>query len=93
MLTNAEYRRLTGVSEVTSLRELRDLVERGFLVRHGEKRGAFYALADGAGPRDTSRRDEQHMATEHSSSGASHQFPVHYTSGILIEISVLRWAK
>jgi ATP-dependent DNA helicase RecG len=57
-LTNAEYRRLTGVSEVTSLRDLRDLVERGFLVRYGAKRGAFYALADGAGPCDTRRRDE-----------------------------------
>lgn len=33
------------------------------------------------------------MAIEHSSAGASHWFPVHYTGGILIEIFVLRWAK
>jgi ATP-dependent DNA helicase RecG len=46
-ITNAEYRQLTGVSEVTALRDLTELVEQGLLVRHGAKRGAYYALAVG----------------------------------------------
>jgi ATP-dependent DNA helicase RecG len=44
-LTNADYRRLTRVSEMTAFRDLSDLVERGILVRRGEKRGAYYAPA------------------------------------------------
>ena len=47
-LTNADYRRLTRVSEMTALRDLSDLVERGILVRRGEKRGAYYEPAGGA---------------------------------------------
>lgn len=50
-LTNAEYRRLAGVSDVTALRDLTDLVGRGLLVRHGAKRGAYYTLADDSADR------------------------------------------
>jgi ATP-dependent DNA helicase RecG len=46
-ITNAEYRQLTGVSGGTALRDLTELVEDGLLVRHGAKRGAYYALAEG----------------------------------------------
>jgi ATP-dependent DNA helicase RecG len=45
-LTNADYRRLTSVSDPTALRDLSDLVARGLLVRHGAKRGSYYTAAD-----------------------------------------------
>ncbi|MBI4494592.1 MAG: Fic family protein, partial [Chloroflexi bacterium] len=43
-----------GVSDVTALRDLSDMVERGLLARHGAKRGAYYTLAD----EDVARREE-----------------------------------
>jgi ATP-dependent DNA helicase RecG len=45
VLTNADYRRLTGVVDMTALRDLTDLVERGVLERRGQKRGAYYVVA------------------------------------------------
>jgi len=45
-ITNAEYRRLTNVSEATALRDLTELVDRGLLARHGSSRGAHYTLTD-----------------------------------------------
>lgn len=44
-LTNADYRRLTGAIEMTALRDLTDLVERGVLERRGRKKGTYYVLA------------------------------------------------
>lgn len=44
-ITTSEYLRLTGVSESTALRELRQMVEKGLLERVGATgRGAFYTL-------------------------------------------------
>ena len=45
-MTNADYRRLTSVTQITALRDLNDLVARGLLVRHGAKRGAYYTPAN-----------------------------------------------
>ena len=46
-ITNAEYRRLTKVSEATALRDLTELVEHGLLARHGASRGVHYTLVAG----------------------------------------------
>jgi predicted HTH transcriptional regulator len=44
--TTGEYRKMTGVSESTALRELRQMVRKGILERVGSTgRGAFYSLA------------------------------------------------
>ena len=43
-ISNGEYRALTGASETTALRDLRDLVARGSLVARGKKRGLRYYL-------------------------------------------------
>jgi len=41
-LKNADYRRLFGVSRYIAARELRQLVDEGFLRMEGERRGAHY---------------------------------------------------
>jgi predicted HTH transcriptional regulator len=41
-LRNADYRRLFGVTRYTAVRELRALVDDGFLRIEGERRGAHY---------------------------------------------------
>ena len=41
-LRNATYRSMTAVSELVASRDLRALVDAGFLQPHGEKRGRFY---------------------------------------------------
>ena len=43
-LTNAEYRRITGVTRKTAMRDLSDLVEKGVLELHGSGRGAHYSI-------------------------------------------------
>lgn len=43
-LNNADYRRLTSVSDRTAARELGDLVNRGFLAVHGSGPARFYTL-------------------------------------------------
>jgi DeoR/GlpR family transcriptional regulator of sugar metabolism len=44
-ITAREYSALAGVSDVTVYRDLKDLCEKGLLVRHGKGRGTYYALA------------------------------------------------
>lgn len=55
-LKNADYRSLFGVTRTTALKELLRLVESGFLVMEGERRGARYrpgpALEVGSGDRE-----------------------------------------
>jgi len=46
-IANAAYQRLTGASPKTASRDLEDLVAKGILERHGQKRGAFYLIARG----------------------------------------------
>ena len=46
-ITNAVYQEITTVARKTAARDLDDLVEKGVLQRHGEKRGTHYALGDG----------------------------------------------
>ncbi|MCH7992057.1 MAG: hypothetical protein IIC35_06535, partial [Gemmatimonadetes bacterium] len=41
-LKNADYRRLFGLTRHASLRELKRLVEDGFLQLKGERKGAHY---------------------------------------------------
>lgn len=40
----------TGMSKATATRRLADLVEGGYLQRHGKGRGTYYSLAEGNGP-------------------------------------------
>lgn len=47
VLTNTDYRAVFGVSGPAASRELRGLVDRKVLVRHGEKRGAYYLAGAG----------------------------------------------
>jgi diguanylate cyclase (GGDEF)-like protein len=42
--TNREYYEMSGTSPRTGLRDLQDLIGRGFLVREGKRRGAAYRL-------------------------------------------------
>jgi len=42
--TNRDYYEMTSTSPRTGLRDLQDLMERGFLVREGKRRGATYRL-------------------------------------------------
>ena len=44
-ITAGEYRALVGISDVTAYRGLKNLCEKGLLVRHGKGRGTYYALA------------------------------------------------
>lgn len=48
-ITSGEYRAHTGVEARTATRDLNELVEKGVLIRHGEKRGAYYAFRKGIG--------------------------------------------
>ncbi|MCO5275642.1 MAG: hypothetical protein M9900_12095 [Flavobacteriales bacterium] len=45
-MTNAQYRELTGTTPKTAARDLADLVERGLLLKRGERRGVHYVLPD-----------------------------------------------
>jgi Fic family protein len=48
--TNAKYRKIAKISEEkTALRDLRDLVEKGILTKHGQLKGTHYKLALDAG--------------------------------------------
>jgi diguanylate cyclase (GGDEF)-like protein len=42
--TNREFHEMTGASPRTGLRDLQDLIDRGFVVREGKRRGAVYRL-------------------------------------------------
>lgn len=44
-IANAEYQKLTGTSSKTAARDLDALVQKGVLVRIGEKKGTHYVLA------------------------------------------------
>lgn len=46
-ITNLDYQQLTATNRKTAARDLNGLVEKGVLVRQGEKRGTFYVLARG----------------------------------------------
>lgn len=46
-ITNAVYQEIATVARKTAARDLDDLVEKGVLQRHGEKRGTHYVLGDG----------------------------------------------
>lgn len=43
-ITAGEYQALVGVSDVTAYRDLKDLCDKGLLVRHGKGRGTCYYL-------------------------------------------------
>lgn len=43
-LSASNYMKITGASSATSTRDLADLVEKGALIRQGEKRHARYHL-------------------------------------------------
>lgn len=45
--TNAHYRELFSVTRYTAARELKRLVEEGYLVMAGERRGAHYKSGSG----------------------------------------------
>jgi len=44
-LTSGKYQELTGISRQTATRDMEDMVKKGILERHGERRGAFYVKA------------------------------------------------
>lgn len=44
-LTNQQVREATGLDRTIVLRALNEMVESGVLVRHGERRGVRYMLA------------------------------------------------
>ncbi len=44
IMTNAEYREVTGASRPTAIRDLADLVDKGVFCRDGAGRGASYSL-------------------------------------------------
>ncbi|MDO5685699.1 MAG: ATP-binding protein, partial [Bifidobacterium sp.] len=46
-LTNADYRKITGVDPVAARKELRQLEQLGLITRVGERRGTRYELAQG----------------------------------------------
>lgn len=43
-ITNKEYQTLNEVSDRTALRDFEELVEKGILIKQGDKKGAFYKL-------------------------------------------------
>jgi len=45
-ITTGEYRTLVNVADVTAYRDLKDLSDRGLLIRQGKGRGAYYTLAE-----------------------------------------------
>ncbi len=46
-ITSGEYREHTGIEARTATRDLNELVKKGVLIRHGEKRGTYYTLRKG----------------------------------------------
>ena len=48
-LSAGNYRTITGASLATATRDLTDLIEKGALIRTGERRYARYRLAVGKG--------------------------------------------
>jgi len=44
-ITAGQYQALVGVSDVTAYRDLKDLCDKGLLIRHGKGRGTYYILA------------------------------------------------
>ncbi|HLP62497.1 MAG TPA: ATP-binding protein [Candidatus Deferrimicrobium sp.] len=44
-ITSHEYRQITGVIPKTATRDLDGLIEKGLIVRIGEKRGSYYVLS------------------------------------------------
>ena len=45
-ITTGEYRTLVSVADVTAYRDLKDLSDRGLLIRQGKGRGAYYTLVE-----------------------------------------------
>ena len=45
-ITTGEYRTLVGVADVTAYRDLKDLSDRGLLIRQGKGRGTYYTLVE-----------------------------------------------
>jgi predicted HTH transcriptional regulator len=54
-VTNAEYRTLTGSTPKTAARDLDDLVQKGILLRLGERRGVHYVRAPKSDRNGTNR--------------------------------------
>jgi ATP-dependent DNA helicase RecG len=50
-ISNSDYQSLAGVPRKTASRDLDDLVDKSILKRIGEKRGTYYVLGEGPGPR------------------------------------------
>ncbi|MBW2346175.1 MAG: hypothetical protein JRF53_19710 [Deltaproteobacteria bacterium] len=46
-LTSSKYQELTDISRQTATRDMEDMVKKGILERHGERRGTFYVKARG----------------------------------------------
>jgi ATP-dependent DNA helicase RecG len=46
-ITNNEYQILNEVSDRTALRDFEELVEKGILIKHGDKKGTIYKLSIG----------------------------------------------
>ena len=46
-ITNSEYQQINDTSARTAVRDLEILVNKGILKRKGQRKGAFYELADG----------------------------------------------
>jgi Fic family protein len=44
---NSGYQQITDTSARTAVRDLETLVNKGILKRKGQRKGAFYELADG----------------------------------------------
>lgn len=44
-IANSDYRKITGTDSTTARRELQDLMEKGLVIRTGERRGTRYRLA------------------------------------------------
>lgn len=45
-ITTGEYRTLVGVADVTAYRDLKDLSDRGLLIRQDTGRGTYYTLVE-----------------------------------------------
>ena len=46
-ITNSEYQQITDTSARTAVRDLETLVTKDIFRRKGQRKGAFYELADG----------------------------------------------
>lgn len=56
-LKNAQFMAAANISKATATRRLTDLVDRGLLQRHGQKRGTYYTLAETEVPSRSQRGD------------------------------------